>query len=84
MNHFRIHYSNDTSTTTPANGTLEEFTAYLMQFGGTVTDEDPATGKETTKKIILVEQIEPTVNYQVNAWGHYKNCPVCVGTCKCP
>lgn len=57
MNAFKITFSNGDTLTTNANGTLEEFTAYLMQWGGRTVDENPATGQETVKYIETVEQL---------------------------
>lgn len=57
MNTFKVTYTDGTHYTTSANGTIEEFTAYLMQFGGIVTDENPVTGEETRRTIASVEQI---------------------------
>lgn len=59
MNIFKVTYTTGESYITPANGTLQEFTSYLMQFGGIVVDEDPATGKETRKEIAKIEQVPP-------------------------
>ncbi len=56
MNAFKVTYTDGTHYTTSANGTLEEFTAYLMQFGGIVTDENPVTGEETRRTIAKVQQ----------------------------
>ena len=61
MNAFKVTYTDGTSYSTSANGTLEEFTAYLMQFGGVVVDENPVTGKETRRQIEKIEQIKPVV-----------------------
>lgn len=57
MNIFKVTYTDGTHYTTNANGTLAEFTAYLMQFGGIVVDENPVTGKETRRQIEKVEQV---------------------------
>jgi hypothetical protein len=57
MNAFKVTYTDGSSYTTNANGTLAEFTAYLMQFGGVVTDENPATGEETRRYIDKIEEV---------------------------
>lgn len=57
MNAFRVTYTDGTSYETNANGTREEFEAYLMQFGGVITDENPETGEETRRYIAKVEQV---------------------------
>ena len=58
MNTYKVTYTDGTHYTTDANGTLEEFTAYLMQFGGIVTSENPVTGEETKRTIASIEQIK--------------------------
>lgn len=58
MNTYKVTYADGTHYTTNANGTLEEFTAYLMQFGGIVTSENPVTGEETKRTIASIEQIK--------------------------
>ena len=57
MNTFRVTYTDGSNYVTNANGTLKEFTDYLMQFGGVVTDENPVTGEETHRQIEKVEQV---------------------------
>lgn len=57
MNVFKITYTDGSSYQTNANGTLSEFSAYLLQFGNRVTDENPVTGKETHRYIAKIEQI---------------------------
>ncbi len=66
MNAFKIYYDDDTSITTSANGTLEQFTAYLMQMGGVDTAWNPHTGEERHRQIIDVRQI----HYHVFANGY--------------
>jgi hypothetical protein len=56
MNAFKVTYTDGSHYTTNANGTLESFTAYLMQDGGIMTDENPVTGKETKRQIERVQQ----------------------------
>jgi len=69
MNHFRVTYKDGGTFCTEANGTLAEFTAYLMQDGGTYTEENPVTGKETRREYAKVElipqpgQVYEFVNY---------------------
>lgn len=55
MNAFKVTYTDGSSYVTSANGTLEEFTAYLMQFGGVVVDENLVTGEETRRYIERVD-----------------------------
>jgi len=84
MRSFRITYTNGDSYETNASGTLEEFTAYLMQFGGTVVNENPVTGEETR---LQIEKIEDVTRYDVlrhhieNPAEHYSgswvNCQTC-------
>ena len=62
MNAFKVTYTDGTHYTTNANGTLAEFTAYLMQFSGVVTDENPVTGKETRRQI---EKVEDVTEYSI-------------------
>lgn len=57
MNAFRITFTDGTGYTTSANGTLQEFTAYLLQDGGVFTDENPVTGEETRRTVATIEQI---------------------------
>ena len=58
MNAFKITYDDGETFVTSANGTLEEFTAYLMQDGGwTVTSENFETGEETVKYYAKIEQV---------------------------
>ena len=59
LNLFRVTYTDGSDYTTQANGTLKEFTDYLMQFGGIVVNEDPNTGKETRRQIAKVEEVRP-------------------------
>lgn len=70
MNAFKVTYTDGTSYETNANGTLAEFTAYLMQFGGVVTDENPVTGKETRRYIEKIEQIDAPKKYQIIKAGN--------------
>lgn len=49
MNAFKVTYT---------DGTTEEFKAYLLQYGGIVTDENPVTGEETRHQIATVELVE--------------------------
>lgn len=64
MKSFKVTFTDGSSYTTAANGTLEEFTAYLMQFGGIVVDENPVTGKETRRQIATIEDVTPKT-YQI-------------------
>jgi hypothetical protein len=57
MKSFRITCTDGSHWTTPANGTLEEVTAYFMQFGGIVVDENFETGEETRRYIATVEEV---------------------------
>lgn len=67
MNTYKVTYTDGTHYTTDANGTLEEFTAYLMQFGGIVTSENPVTGEETKRTIASIEQVkgDNTIDEQI-------------------
>jgi len=69
MNAFKVTYTDGTHYTTSANGTLSEFTAYLLQFGRIVVDENPVTGKETKREIEKVELL-PDVGH-VYAFQYY-------------
>lgn len=62
MNAFKVTYTDGSHYTTNANGTLAECTAYLMQFGGVVVDENPVTGKETRRTI---EKVEDVTEYSI-------------------
>ena len=57
MNTFKIYYDDDSEQVTNANGTLEQFTKYLMQDGGRDVQENPVTGKETVRYIDQVGQM---------------------------
>lgn len=70
LNLFRVTYTDGSDYITQANGTLKEFTDYLMQFGGLVVDEDPNTGKETRRYIARVEQVNPDLT---TAYGTLKS-----------
>jgi hypothetical protein len=56
-NCFKVTYHDGTSYTTQANGTLAEFAAYLMQFGGVDVTENFETGEETRRYIVQIEQV---------------------------
>lgn len=62
MNAFKVTYTDGSHYTTNANGTLAEFTAYLMQFGGVVVDENPVTGEETR---YTIEKVEDVTEYSI-------------------
>ena len=55
MNAFRVTYTNGDAYMTSANGTLEEFTAYITQ--SYHVEENPVTGQETKLFIAKVEQL---------------------------
>ena len=58
MNAFKVTYTDGTHYTTNANGTAEEFEAYLTQFGRRIcTYENPETGAETFRTIEKVEDV---------------------------
>jgi hypothetical protein len=59
MKTYRITCTDGSHWTTPANGTLEEVTAYFMQFGGIVVDENFITGEETRRYIAKIEEVKP-------------------------
>lgn len=73
MNTFKVTFTDGTSYATSASGTLEEFTAYLMQDGGVFTDENPVTSEETRRTIAKIEQVLQSVD--LIASGYEWICP---------
>lgn len=55
MRAFRVTYTNGDGYITSANGTLEEFTAYITQ--SYHVEENQVTGKETRLYVAKVEQL---------------------------
>ena len=61
MNTFKVTYTDGGSYQTSANGTLKQFTDYLMQDGGVYVDENQVTGVETRHQIVKVEMVKELV-----------------------